>query len=77
MAYALFKTDDSDDPGQAVVEMMRETKIKVGTRWVQCWRVRVIQVKKPSAIRTIKVGQRLLVARGLLSKISPNVEALL
>lgn len=60
---AIFRLDDSETPGLARVELLKE-RPSIGN--CRIWRVRVLDIVKPSAIRRCKVGQTLDVADALL-----------
>jgi len=64
MNVALFKADDTDDPGLAKVRLLKQARI-IGGHGI--WRVEVLTIVRPSAIRKLKAGQKLEVSEGLLS----------
>ncbi len=63
METAIFKLDDSSTPGLAKVELLKQKPAIMGRR---IFKVRVLEVVKPSTMRRCKVGQTLDVAESHL-----------
>ena len=66
MQQAIFKLDDSDEPGLAKVNILGRTTKRFKGRDVELVNVEVVEVVRPS-FRKIKVGQRLAINAGLLA----------